>query len=75
MPWAIYGRLRRFPEQLVLYLGDAPLRMARGIEGGSVSVKYRLMDIRELPAEPFLASDRLEDNVNRSGAEPLLQSY
>jgi hypothetical protein len=61
--WAIYRRLRRFPEQLVLYVGEAPLRMARGIEGRSVSVKYRLMDIRELPAEPFLASNRLEDNV------------
>ena len=61
--WAIYRRVRRFPEQIVLYVGEAPLRMRHTMEGGSVSVRYRLVDIRGFDAEPLLASDRLEDNV------------
>jgi len=61
--WAIYRRFRRFPEQIVLYVGEAPLRMRHALGGGSVSIRYRLMDIREFDAEPLLASGRLEDNV------------
>jgi predicted transposase YdaD len=61
--WAIYRRFSRFPEQIVLYVGRAPMRMSNALEGGSVSVRYRLVDIRECSAEPLLASDRLEDNV------------
>ena len=61
--WAIYRRFRRFPEQLVLYVGESPLRMSQRLEGLSVSVWYRLVDIRELNSEPLLASDRMEDNV------------
>jgi hypothetical protein len=37
--------------------------MRNSIEGGSVSARYRLVDIREFSAEPMLVSDRLEDNV------------
>jgi hypothetical protein len=58
-----YRRFRRFPEHIVLYVGEAPLRMRHAMEGGSVSVRYRLVDIRELDAEPLLAGDRLEDKV------------
>jgi predicted transposase YdaD len=61
--WAIYRRFGRFPEQIVLYVGNAPMRMRNSLEGGTVSVRFRLVDIRELSAEPLLASDRLEDNV------------
>jgi hypothetical protein len=61
--WAIYKQFGRFPEQIVLYVGEAPMRMRNSIEGGSVSVRYRLVDIREFSAEPLLASERQEDNV------------
>ena len=61
--WAIYRRFRCFPEQIVLYVGEAPVRMKCEMQGGSVSVRYRLVDIRELDSEPLLASDRVEDNV------------
>ena len=61
--WAIYKRFGRFTEQIVLYVGEAPMRMKNSLEGGSVSVRFRLVDIREFSAEPLLASDRLEDNV------------
>ena len=37
--------------------------MRNSIEGGSVSARYRLVDIREFSAEPMRVSDRLEDNV------------
>ncbi len=73
--WAIYRRFRRFAEQIVLYVGEASMRMRNSLEGGSVSVRYRLVDIREFSAEPLLASDRLEDNViavlMRAGDEPM----
>jgi len=61
--WAIYKQFGRFAEQIVLYVGEAPMRMRNLLEGGSASVRFRLVDIREFSAEPLLASDRLEDNV------------
>jgi hypothetical protein len=58
----------------VLYVGQAPMRMMNSLKGGSVSVEYHLVDIREFSAEQLLASDRLEDNViavlMRAGDEP-----
>jgi predicted transposase YdaD len=58
----------------VLYVGQAPMRMMNSLKGGSVSVEYHLVDIREFSAEQLLASDGLEDNViavlMRAGDEP-----
>jgi predicted transposase YdaD len=61
--WAIYRKFGTFPEQIVLNVGEAPMRIRNLLEGGSVSVRFRLVDIREFSAERLLASDRLEDNV------------
>ncbi len=58
---AIYGLYRRRPEQLVLYTGEAPMRMAgRFVEFG---FDCRIADIREFDPEPLLASPSLADNV------------
>jgi hypothetical protein len=51
--WAIYKRFGRFPEQIALYVGEAPMRMTNSLEGGSVSVRFHPVDIREFSAEPF----------------------
>jgi hypothetical protein len=49
---AIYRRFRRFPQQTVLYVGEAGLRMCADLCGGLLSFRFRLLDIRELPGAP-----------------------
>jgi predicted transposase YdaD len=60
---AIRRKFRRFPEQVVLYVGNAPMRMKRRLAGPGLSYHCRFADIRELDAEALLASPCLEDNV------------
>ena len=55
-----YGRL---PRQIVLYVGEAPLRMKDRVEGPDVSVRFHLVDIRDLDGERLLASTQVGDNV------------
>jgi len=59
----VYRQFRRFPRQFVLYVGEAAPRMETTLAGESVSFGYRLVDIRDLDAEPLLASELLEDNI------------
>jgi predicted transposase YdaD len=60
---AIYRQFRRFPEQLVLYVGRAPLAMAGKLEGHSLAFQFRVVDIRELDGTWLLASGNPEENV------------
>jgi predicted transposase YdaD len=60
---AIHRKFRRFPHQMVLYVGNAPLRMRTHLSGPGLSFDCRMTDIRELDAEPLLDSPVLEDNV------------
>jgi predicted transposase YdaD len=55
-----YGRL---PRQVALYVGAAPLRMKDRVEAPDVSVRFHLVDIRDLDGERLLASANLGDNV------------
>jgi hypothetical protein len=55
-----YGRL---PRQVALYVGEAPLRMKDRVEGADVSVRFHLVDIRDLDGEELLASAHVGDNV------------
>jgi hypothetical protein len=55
-----YGRL---PRQIVLYVGEAPLRMKDGIKGPDLSYRFHMVDIRDLDGEALLASRNLGDNV------------
>jgi predicted transposase YdaD len=55
-----YGRL---PRQVVLYVGEAPLGMKDRVEGPDVSVRFHLVDIRDLDGERLLASACIGDNV------------
>lgn len=56
---AIYRNFRKRPEQLVLYVGEAPLRML----GRFWEFECRIVDIRQFDSGPLLESDCLEDNV------------
>jgi predicted transposase YdaD len=58
--WRLYGR---FPRQIVLYVGEAPLRMVTTIKEPAFSFSYELVDIRELDAERLLESPWVSDNI------------
>jgi hypothetical protein len=53
----------RVPRQIVLYIGDAPLRMAGRIAGPDLWLRYHLVDVRDLDGEALLASGNVGDNV------------
>lgn len=52
-----------WPEQFVLYVGNSPLRMATRLKTNSLLFECRMVDIRELDAEPLLSSPHIEDNI------------
>ena len=56
---AIYRQFRRRPEQMVLYAGEAPLRMSPRFW----EFECRMVDIRDLDGKPLLESGGLEDNI------------
>jgi hypothetical protein len=41
-------RFGRFPRQVLLYVGEAPLRMASELRSDNLWFRYRAIDIREL---------------------------
>jgi hypothetical protein len=58
------GRVhRRLPRQIVLYVGNAPMRMANGIAGTDFWLRYHLVDVRDLDGEALLASANPGDNI------------
>jgi predicted transposase YdaD len=56
----LYGK---FPHQVLLYVGEAPLRMESELQGPGIRFHYRAIDIRELDGERLLESDGIGDNV------------
>ena len=53
---AIYRRYGQFPTQLVLYVGQRPMRMKDTIGGPDCSFRCGMTDIRDLESGPLLAS-------------------
>ncbi len=53
----------RLPRQIVVYVGEAPLRMEREIRGDDLHFRYRLVDIREMDGDRLLESPEVGDNV------------
>ncbi len=53
----------RFARQVVLYVGEEPLRMASEFHGPEALIQYRIIDIRDLDGERLLASDQVADNI------------
>lgn len=56
----VHGRL---PKQVVLYVGRDPLRMPGELKWAGGFIRYDVIDIREVDAEPLLASVDPGDNV------------
>jgi Domain of unknown function (DUF4351) len=59
----VFRLFERFPRQVLLYVGEAPLRMARELRGDDVWFRYRAIDIRELDGDRLLESEEVGDNV------------
>jgi len=60
---AVYRQFGRYPEQVVLYVGEAPMRMSGRIETANLSFTCRMVDIRELDGDSLLESARIGDNI------------
>ncbi|HXM41074.1 MAG TPA: DUF4351 domain-containing protein [Bryobacteraceae bacterium] len=53
----------QFPRQILLYVGEAPMRMESKLSGPDFSFEYRLTDIRALDGDRLLESQDVGDNV------------
>lgn len=60
---AIHRQYGSFPQQVVLYVGNSPLRMKEHIDGPHLDYSCRMVDIRVLDSGPLITSSRVEDNV------------
>jgi hypothetical protein len=53
----------QFPRQILLYVGEASMRMENRLDGPDWFFQYRLIDIRTLNGERLLESGDVGDNV------------
>jgi hypothetical protein len=60
---SIFRVCGRFPRQVLLYVGEAPLRMESELRGPDLWFRYRTIDIRDLDGERLLESEEAGDNV------------
>jgi len=54
---------RRFPRQIVLYVGEPPLNMEDTLVRPDLEFRYRLVDVRDLDGERLRQSPQMGDNV------------
>ena len=59
----VFRLFGKFPRQVLLYVGEAPLRMDSELRGFDVSFHYRAIDIRALDGDRLLESEEVGDNV------------
>jgi hypothetical protein len=59
----VFRQFGRFPQQVLLYVGSAPLRMETQLCGPDLWFRYRAVDIRDLDGSRLLDSDQVGDNI------------
>lgn len=59
----IEERYRKYPKQIVLYLGGDPCRLKSKLSEEDLDYKFHLLDVRDLDSEALMASTNLSDNV------------
>jgi predicted transposase YdaD len=59
----VYRLFGRFPLQILLYVGESPMRMEKELRGPGLLFEYRLIDIRTLNGDRLLESEDVGDNV------------
>jgi predicted GNAT family N-acyltransferase len=60
---AVYRLFGKLPRRVLLYVGQAPLRMESEIRGPDLFFRYRAIDIRNLDGDHLLESEETGDNV------------
>jgi hypothetical protein len=59
----VFRLFGRFPRQVLLYVGEPPLRMESELRGDDVWFRYRAVDIRDLDGDRLLESQEVGDTV------------
>ena len=59
----IFRLFRQFPRQVLIYVGELPLRMETELHGPDFSFRYRAVDIRTIDGDRLLESAAVGDNV------------
>ena len=59
----VFRLFGRFPRQVLLYVGEAPLRMESELRSDDVWFRYRTVDIRDLDGDRLLESQEVGDTV------------
>jgi predicted transposase YdaD len=59
----VYRLFEKLPRQILVYVGEPPLRMESEIRGADVWFRYHMIDIREVDGERLLESSEVGDNV------------
>src|SRR5271156_3373141 len=59
----VFRLFGKFPRQVLVYVGEAPLRMESELRGPDVWFQYRLIDMRELDGGRLIESEEVGDNV------------
>jgi hypothetical protein len=59
----VYRLFNRFPRQILLYVGDAPLLMGTALDAPSLTFPYEASDIRDFDGEQLLESNHIGDNI------------
>jgi len=63
MRWQSRAGMRSIRFQLLIYVGNAKLRMKPEYRTEGMLCRYRQADVRSLDATALLASERIEDNI------------
>ncbi len=59
----VFRLFRRYPRQILLYVGEAALRMETELVAPNLAFRYEVADMRDLDGEPLLESAETSDNV------------
>jgi hypothetical protein len=60
---AIHRREQRFPIQIMLYVGNEPLRMENTLQFPRLNYRFEIFDLKTLDGTALLESERLSDNL------------
>jgi hypothetical protein len=59
----VYRLLGKLPRQVLLYVGEASLRMESEIRSADLFFRYRMIDIRDVDGDRLLESEETGDNI------------
>ena len=59
----VYRLYGKFPRQILLYVGKAPLRMDSELRSPDLRYRYRAVDVRDLDGDRLLESEDIGDNI------------